>query len=134
VSGAERIYMLPRMFRHAVAFCAVALVCAAPASAKSTKMTTVSATKLFRATAAEQFDGPVSLGDGRGCAYTTSDGAPEWICTAYIRKTNTDVYGTVGSGDIAEVRRAKGGQVTKWFLATDGGCQTNSCAGTNFHP
>lgn len=29
--------------------------------------------------------------------------------------------------------REKGNQITHWFLATDGGCQSNSCAGTVYH-
>jgi hypothetical protein len=113
----------------------------APPATAVARPNDVSATRYFRARAAKNYHGPVALGDGRGCAK-----AKRWlfICTAHVRATNAQIYGTVtvsnragvhgiGGFSMTTVGGGSGNKITEWFSHTDGGCQTNDCAGTVYH-
>ena len=93
---------------------------------------TRAATAFWRQQVAAKFQGPVAEGDGRGCAQATRT---RWVCTAYVKNLShdIDVYGTVTISDgipSATSQLNRGSQITVWFEETDGGCNTDSCAGT----
>ncbi len=96
---------------------------------------TQAVTDYWRQQVQGQYDGPVALGDGRGCAKASKT---RWVCTAHIQNPNKDIdiYGTVtvhGRVINVEAHLNHGNQITKWFSQTRGGCQTNSCKGTRFN-